>query len=438
MNRKIKLMLTAAGVCALMAGSLQAQDEFFRNGLQFGVGARAIAMGGAYGAVGDDYTASFWNPAALAQIRRFEFTGGLSRLSRENTAGFLDSSTVVDLNSTKLNELGFAYPVPTYRGSLVFSFGFNRVKTFGSNFALSDVYNSLPDDSVSQSWKEREDGGLNNWTIAGAIDLSPNFSAGIGMNFWSGNNDYQFTFVENDIDSIYTFNDFRRDDKINSEINGFNVTFGGLYRVNKALRLSATIATPTTLTITEKWETREKTTFDAEPDETYSPDEIYSDEGTTEYKIRSPFTFTAGAALNLAGLVTVSGQIEHNDWSQLSYRSDPPIADISQDEANDLIEERYQETQRIRLGAELTLPGTATQVHAGYILDPSPDKNDTEGDREYYSFGLGLLLDKQVKLDLAYVYGSWTENNAGLNDFVTSLNEDISVSKIFASVSVRF
>lgn len=427
-----KLILISFALGGLMLGSLNAQEEIFRNGLQFGIGARAISMGGAYSAIGDDYTASFWNPAALAQIRRFELTGGLSHLSRENSARFGDILTNDDISFTKLNEIGFAYPVPTYRGSLVFSFGYNRIKTFGSNFALSNVFNSLPDDSVSQSWKERENGALNNWVVAGAIDLSPNLSAGIGINFWSGGNDYQFTLKEDDVEDIYTFNDFRQDDIILSKFSGFNVTLGTLYRLNNYLKFAATIATPTTLTVKEQWETREKTKFDAEPDESFE------DSGVTEYKIRSPFTFTAGASMNLIGLLLLSGQIEYNDWKQLSYRTDPPIDGVTQDEANDEIEEIYQATQRIRLGAELTLPGTATQVRAGYFLDPSPFFDDEESDREYYSVGLGLLLDKQVKLDLAYVYGTWTEENLGLNDFVTELSEEITVNKIFGTISVRF
>lgn len=66
---------------------LQAQDETdairpFQN--EFGPGARAMALGGAYSAVAEDYTAVYWNPAGLAQIRKMEFHGGLSHLSLRN------------------------------------------------------------------------------------------------------------------------------------------------------------------------------------------------------------------------------------------------------------------------------------------------------------------------------------------------------------------
>src|SRR5512143_3591146 len=48
------------------------------NGLNLnGFGARAAAMGGAFVGLADDYTAVFWNPAGLAQLKKptFGLTG---------------------------------------------------------------------------------------------------------------------------------------------------------------------------------------------------------------------------------------------------------------------------------------------------------------------------------------------------------------------------
>lgn len=432
MKRLKILPVGAALMLALMTTTANAQDEIFRNGVQLGIGARAIAMGGAFGAVGDDYSASFWNPAALAQVRRLEFAGALNHLSRENLASFSNASFADEFTQTRLNEIGFAYPVPTYRGSLVFSFGYNQAKTLDANFSFGEIFNDLPQDSVSQAWRERETGRLGAYTVAGAIDLSPNLSAGIGLNFWYGRDEYLFTERERDIEDIYTFNDFRRDDQIDSQIRGFNATLGALLRVNPMLKLGATIATPITYRITEEWSTRERTTFDD------GDAEIFDDDGVYEYKIRSPYTFSGSASLNLP-LLVIAGQVEYNDWTRISYRTDPPIAGLTREEANEAIEEDYRATTRIRLGAELTLPGTATQIRAGYFRDPAQFSFSTdEDDREFYSLGLGFLLDKQIKLDLTYVHGQWTEKNAGLNDFVTALDEKITFNKLFATVSVRF
>jgi len=52
----------------------------FANGLNLnGLGARAVAMGGAFVGLADDYTAIYWNPAGLAKIKKTAFgaTGSL-------------------------------------------------------------------------------------------------------------------------------------------------------------------------------------------------------------------------------------------------------------------------------------------------------------------------------------------------------------------------
>ena len=151
---------------ALMFSSASAQEEIFSLGMQLGVGARAIAMGGAYTALGGDYSASLWNPAALADIRRVEVYGTLSYLSRGNefslspTTSFSNSLSKSDENFTNLSTFGIAYPLPTYRGSLVFSFGYNRVKSLDSNFEFVS-FNQTSNDLVYQAWREIEKGSLN-------------------------------------------------------------------------------------------------------------------------------------------------------------------------------------------------------------------------------------------------------------------------------------
>ena len=72
---------------------LSAQDIPFVWGHAWGVGARAMAMGGAYTAVSDDYAALYYNPAGMGQIRRTALSGTLSFLSMENKATFMGVQT---------------------------------------------------------------------------------------------------------------------------------------------------------------------------------------------------------------------------------------------------------------------------------------------------------------------------------------------------------
>lgn len=434
---RLPALLLALGAAA------EAQEDFIRHpGAEFGVGARAIGMGGAFTAVGDDYTASYWNPAALAQIRRFEVLASLSHSLLENNASGVGLRVKDEASFTRVNSLGFAYPVPTYRGSLVFSVGYNRLKPYDSNLSF-EWFNNTANDSVQQSWSELEEGSLNNWIFAGAVDVAPNLSVGASLNYWTGKDDYQFSFVEQDNLDIYTLRNFRLDDNIVSEFRGFNLKLGSLYHLNSNLRLGATIAIPTTFKVTENWTTDSETRFD---DGSREPS---STQGSFEYHIRSPFAFAAGASLNLAGLL-LAGSAEFIDWSQTRYTTSPPIEGLSKNKANEEIARNYRGVARLRAGAEFTLPGLGMQIRAGYFLDPSPlADSPRDADREFLTYGIGFLLNKQVKFDVAYIDGSYRLYNPPLSDDFTDdrnlidydddipINEKLSVKKVVATIAFR-
>ncbi len=52
--------------------------------LRMGVGARALAMGGAYIAVADDASAGYWNPAGLSQVEKISFASMIAANMSEN------------------------------------------------------------------------------------------------------------------------------------------------------------------------------------------------------------------------------------------------------------------------------------------------------------------------------------------------------------------
>ncbi|MCG8605921.1 outer membrane protein transport protein, partial [bacterium] len=383
-------------------------DDIFLPGIQLGAGARALSMGGAYSSLGSDYSAAFWNPAALADIRRVEIYGSLSHLMRDNATNFGALSTDHDASFTQINEIGLAYPVPTVRGSLVFGFGYHRLKSYDENFAFQ-WFNDTPDDSVTQAWRENGTGSLNAWVLSGAVDVSPNMSLGVGLNFWTGGQDFEDTFRERDSENIYSFDAFTHENTLNTDITGVNLKAGGLIRMGRMMRLGFSVATPTTFTVEEKWSERDELVWDD------GALEDSLETGTFEYKVQSPWTFSAGASLSLLNFV-FSGDVEYNDWSQIQYKSEPPVFPLTEIEANRLIRDNYRATLRTRLGAEFTLPLTGISFRTGYFRDPSIRQDrDLNEDKQFLSAGVGFLVDKQVKLDVAFVHGFWKSYNSELD-----------------------
>lgn len=86
--------------------------------LSYGVGGRALAMGGAYYGISDDASAAYWNPAGLAQVQRKELTTMQATLFQQNKLTY------------------FSYAHPTKGGS---TFALSMAQLAGTGFENVDV-----------------------------------------------------------------------------------------------------------------------------------------------------------------------------------------------------------------------------------------------------------------------------------------------------------
>lgn len=439
---KIKLIIFSIIILFVTFKNGVSQTEVFFLGHQFGVGARAQSMGGAFIAVADDYTATYWNPAGLSQIRRMELLGAMSHFMMENKASYANQSMLDETNATKVNAFGFVFPYPVYRGSLVFAIGYNRVRSFDSGFTYEGYFDANTDSANDRSLTDIEDGSLRNWTFSGAMEISPHLSLGASLNLWRGNDDYQWIDkYDSELNPIYSETDFIDDyiykASINTKYTGLNFKFGVLYRLGILGRIGTTIETPLKLNAKEEW-SESTHYFDNYNPEYADYHEYYDDNGRSDYGLQSPFKFAAGGAFTLFPNLIVSGDIEYADWSQMKYTTDPPFADSTKGDANIEIKKNYQATTQIRLGAEFTMPLLNLQLRAGFFNQQSPLKiASSDANRKYLTAGVGMLLDKQVKLDVTWLKG-WWEDESYLISNTIPLVEKVEINKFLATLAFRF
>lgn len=411
---------------------------------EFGPGARALGLGGAYAPVAEDYTAVYWNPAGLAQIRKMEFFGALSHISNNNAISYYGTRTETSNGFTGINAVGFVFPVPTTRGSLVFGIGYHRVNAFDD---YNKVVGSAPFGSASFDQSERTtvSGSLNHWSFAGAVDLTRNVSVGATLNIVAGKNELNVSYFEDDrphdvIDSVYT-----RDVSfaVKPNYSGVNLKLGTLLRPAKNLRLAMTVTTPTYLEVEENSNYSDYAEYDGG---TIIPD---FDVKYLKYKIRSPWKYEFGASYKYK-LALLTGSIEWVDWQQTHFSSDI-IDDVTGENIDESINaaflDKYRTTTNFRLGAETVVPQLGCKLMGGYAYRPSPYKNGIEAvnsDKSFLSAGVSFLLDEQVKIDAAYQYGWWnqstTDNQLGADENGISYrtSEKITSKKILISLSYRF
>jgi len=278
-SKFFKSTLVCLGIFAV--ADSRAQEHVLFWGQELGVGARAIGLGGAYVGVADDYSAVYWNPSGLGQVRRMEFNLGFSHNSVSNYANFMGNELEGNASSSRLNSLGFIFPVPTYRGSLVFGFGYHKVRDFDNVLdiegfnpqyaAFADIVVPTYDgwvtdvnDSLFQQESILEEGSRNHYTLSGAVELQQNFFVGVSLNIIRGRDDYGIHFVESDTKNLYRLFDeankivsdldyWQYDRTIGSDFSATNLKLGVMYNPIKALRIGATMTTNTEYEIKENW-----------------------------------------------------------------------------------------------------------------------------------------------------------------------------------------
>ena len=486
-------MLTLLFVClGGSTASAQYAEDVLRFS-QFGLasGARSLGMGNAAVGMAEDYSALFWNPAGLAQLRNYEFSAGLSFLDYSNSARFLGTKTGASNSILNLNNLGIVYPVPTSRGSLTFAFGFNRVSNYstqtafsGFNATSSIVSSLIPDvdlmslsaasrqeylddnipyqlfladtlngqfvtsifDSVEQSATIREGGGANHWSFGGAIDVAKDLSLGATVSLVTGSYTYDREFRENDTRNVYQkapgdtyglFDQFSYVSTINSDMTGFNALFGLMYRKQGKFRIGFTVRTPTYYTIKEKYSDEGRSRFDPNLNGVVDEYNIAFD-GHTEYSVITPSVLSLGGSYQVGDFLVISGDAEYTDWRQMKF--DTPNSSLEAE--NRLIQKIYRSTVNLRGGAEVALWDFGVKLRGGIVAKPSPYEGDPSSfDQRYYTAGVGVELDRNVWLNAGYAFGNWKtfrDNYYYGNAAQSRTDESVKTNNLIVSLSFQF
>jgi long-subunit fatty acid transport protein len=433
------------------------------------VGARALGMGGAYTGIANDYTAIYWNPAGLGQLRQFELSGGIGHLGHNNDATFLGQSSNYSNSSTSINTAGLVYPIPTRRGSFTLAFGYTRSLDFTTALAfdgfntMSSIIPSLYESDPSQdlAWQLQledatgyspiqgnvnqkgtvlEGDGINNWSIAGGLEIAPKFYLGATLTLNSGSYSYLRNYTEEDTKGYYTTPpfDFQQLDLTNTidwDLTGYGFKIGMLYNVQDRASFGLTVKVPSRFTVKEKFRSDGTSIFKTPDTSGYS--QYYASlNGNSEYDVKTPFVFGGGVSVNAGGLV-LSGDAEYTDWSEMEFKN--PSSNISYLTAENAdIKELFRATTNLRAGAEYTIPEAGVSLRGGFAYQPSPFQGDPSSfAQKYITGGLGFAVQSTVYIDVAYAHGWWDTYHVNY-DATSRTDESVKTDNILFTVSYRF
>jgi len=447
----------------------------------FGSSARALGMGNSYTALSDDASAAFFNPAGFGLIRKIELSGGFSYLRFKNQAQFFGDTTEYSNSNTNFNRVSLAIPVPTTQGSLVFGLSYHNTAEFTGALKFSGINNSnswinyfslqnnnVPYDlylsyplydskdnyikdttningGLNQSGDIINSGYINNWTVSGATEVIKNLFVGANVNFAVGKYESNNEYYEDDINYIYQgetspgepqttdFQTFYLNRLLKWELTGWDVKLGMIYQLDNA-RFGVTVQFPKDFEINEDFIVNGRSDYASRSYSLNSKN--YSDQ--VEYKIKTPYEFSAGLSLNLLGLV-VSGDATLIDYSQIKFENISGLGESYVSELNKNIKQQLKPVINYNVGAELTLLFLGLRLRGGFFARPSPyTEDDKSFDKKYLTAGVGILAQETFGIDVALVHGWWKDfgDNYGTN--LSRTYQNITVDQILLTTTIRF
>jgi len=399
-------------------------------------GARAAGMGFVTMAVADGATAIISNPAAMARLNRVELSGGLRRNALSVDGEMAGSGFSTDLTGTDFASFRFAYPFPTFRGSLVFGLSAEQIYDFSDDrlAAYEDeiTWQEGPGDEQTGVWASEEDyiadGGVTAFSAACALDVSSTVSLGATVSYLTGEYSKAWGWdIYDDYDLSDKYTDVHIVERYDADVNGWRFTLGSLFYLTEGLSVGLALDTPTTLTF-------DGTARDYIELRTTVPESTSVSEGTILFsdKVTLPFAFRGGVAYAPLDFVVVGADFNYTDWSQMDYEG--RITDTDEGPGGLQRHALYDETLGFGVGAEVTVPTWPLRVRGGYAYRPLAYNGlEVTEDRSFFTVGAGVLIDTVLAIDVAWVSGSYTRVD---DDF--AYEENIDESALIMEAAYRF
>ena len=448
---KIALMALSL-LCASQAFAQNASDVLRYSYIQPRGTARFVGAGGAFGALGAEFGAISQNPAGLALFRTNELTLTPS-LHFANTAANIAGGTAINDDKSKFgfDNIGLVFntnPEGKHWKTFNFGIGYNRqadynyalyyegdaagsimngffseanagnLDPFGSalasnaNAIYQDVDGNLTYDfagnqnaMVNRSHAVTTTGRMNEMAIsfAGNYDERLMVGATVGVPFV--NYSLEGEYIESDPSAgVEFFDKLTYTEYLRSSGVGVNLKLGVIYKVSQALRLGAAFHTPTALSLTDSYSNT--FSYDYTDGNGSTIGEIQnSPDGTSDYKLRTPWRASASAGLVVKKFGFLSADVEWVDYAANRYNFTADVA--SQDNqqyeraVNSDIQRSYQQAMNVRLGGELVLD--EFRLRGGFNLLGKPEEGST-GFNTGVSAGAGVR-GKSFFLDVGWRRG---------------------------------
>lgn len=353
------------------------------NGLNLNSnGSRALAMGGAFVGLADDFSAIFWNPAGMTRMKQPQLGLFLSDVIPSGTYEFalanVDASTVTKHYIS--GGIGFYKPVSDRVTLGIYAY---VPSASGAKWDGAELRNLTSGHSLK--WESLV--ALVTVSPAIAVKITEKFSLGASLNIYYGFLDMQRP--------IATFGQYEEN------VSGMAVgaTIGMMYQPSETLSFGFTFKTPVTAKFSG---------------ETKIPTLAYigfPQENDGEREATWPMWIAAGVAIKPNDKLTITADAQYTNWKKMTTIAlvfdNPTIQAIIGERAN--YELHWKDTVQLRFGIEYKVSPTFA-LRAGYYFDPDPTKNATQSillpeiTYNWITLGFGYQSE-HFGVDVGFEYG---------------------------------
>jgi hypothetical protein len=446
--------------------------------------ALSLAMGGATGAVGGDFSSASINPAGLGLFRQselvispsiFNFTGnsdyyGTSEsdrkfnfninnfhlvlhspaLNRLKKTGWM--GTTIGIGYNKRNNLSERY---TFRGvndsNSIVNAWLSAANGFSPDKLPSDLdraYNAYLIDPLNDSLKSytsflgpkfggvtqrgtsESRGRIGETNIAFATNYSNRLYLGATLAIRRIIYENTFTYTErDDADTIAGFDNLVYTTTLNDKAISVALNVGAIYRVTDFLRLGVSAFVPLDYSVTSNY------TYDVTSslsNGNHSPGEIA---GSYNYKLRQPARLTGSAAFIVGKRGILSVDYETANYARSQIIEDSGVFDAT----NDAIRSKLSNAGNLRIGGEARFQDMYLRGGFQSLGSPYSNAEKNQGITSY-SIG-GGYRESEFFIDIAYVYSQQKKNYYAYNpNLANVLPSSISMNRhnVVVSVGTRF
>ncbi len=436
----------------------QDQTQAFRFSQFYPEGtARYTSMGGAFGAVGGDFTSASNNPAGLGLYLGSEFTITPTYLFAGTTSDYLGVTSRDHKTNLGIGNLGLvtSYNSKATEGliGMTFAFGYNTLNNLHStttmeainnntslldNFAwnannnneLDPFYEELAhelalmplDTLVNEYWHYLQpydaigyegygqeqvrivdrSGYVGEYLVSAAMNISHKLYIGgtFGLHAVRFNEDVFHR--ETDIDKNEPdFHAFSFGEYNSTRGYGYVFKVGLIYKPLHILRLGASFHAPVVYQLTDDKFTDLNTYWDTNSgmNDEYISSGLFS----KEYTLRTPYRASLSTAVLLGKLGLISAEYEYVDYSTADL--DSPGKKFY--EKNRIISRDFSVVHNFKAGAELRLNSLYLRAGTRYYMNPFVDKRNGS-DIFVYSGGIGFRSSNTF-FDIAYSLSKSTD-----------------------------